>query len=196
MFLGMALVATVALGIAVAASIGANVPNTTASAPPPSSKTVKTATRTAVGWHEPVQTPEVASAKTVAAFRYNTDPPTSGAFENVWPTRFVSATPLPKGLLVHLEREGDVVIAYGQGTDAATVKKITAFARTVDTTTVTVRQRVQAGEGVLVTPWSGLRRGKVDLLAWTRLDGLPSWNEKAAAAFVGDFLGNTANIGQ
>jgi len=197
LYLGVASVVTVGVGVLVAASIGVRQPQSAAKAPTgPSTRPVTTAVETKVGWHEPVQASEMTTAAAVARFKYNTDPPTSGPSQDVWPKAYVSTRPMSKGLLVQIEKRGNVVVAYGPGTHVSVVREIVAFAHKVDRGSVSVRERSQAGEGIFVTPWPGLKPGHVDLLAWTRLDPLTAWQPSSADTFVGDFLGNAANTAQ
>jgi len=189
LFLAAGAIVTIAIAVLVGTSITASqAPAATASYNP-----VPTPTATALGIHEPVQPPTLPKGKTLASFAYNSNPPTSGPGASRLVASYVSARALSKAEVAALLAKGNVVIAYGPGADTASIR---SFAKNLDSGQAGVSARLKAGDGVVLMPWPSLKGGEVDLLAWTRLWQLPSWNLSDAQSFTKAFLGNAQNIAQ
>lgn len=158
-------------------------------------KAVSAPVATALGIHEPVSQATATTAKAVSAFKYLTNPPTSGAYvASAWPTAFNDPSQMPTALLVHLLALGNVVIAYGPIAPQQ-IASMQSFALTVDQG-ISASQRAKVGEGVFVTPWASLRPGQVALLAWGRLWQTTDFNQADATLFADTFLSNHQNTAQ
>lgn len=156
---------------------------------------VSTPVSTALGIHEPVAKATATTATAVSAFKYPTDPPTSGAYvASAWPTTFNTSSQMSAGLLVHLLALGNVVIAYGPIAPQQ-IASMQSFALTVDQG-LSASVRAKAGEGVFVTPWASLHPGQVALLAWGRIWQTTDFNQANATLFADTFLSNQKNTAQ
>jgi hypothetical protein len=106
---------------------------------------------------------------------WNSTPPTSGDH---------LATPLPPGVydneqdmraMVHNEEHGYVVILY-KGIPGDQVEQLRKFVDARD------------GSKLVLSPWSGLEKDGVALVAWQNLEILERVNMDVVQAFVNDFM--------
>ena len=106
---------------------------------------------------------------------WNSTPPTSGDH---------LATPLPPGVydsdqdmraMVHNEEHGYVVILY-KGIPEDQVAQLRTFVEARD------------GSKLVLSPWSGLEKPGVALVAWQNLEILERVNMDVVQAFVNDFM--------
>jgi hypothetical protein len=109
------------------------------------------------------------------ADNWNSTPPTSGDH---------LATPLPPGVydneqdmraMVHNEEHGYVVILY-KGIPDDQVEQLRKFVEARD------------GSKLVLSPWSGLEKPGVALVAWQNLEILERVNMDVVQAFVNDFM--------
>ncbi|MHB1981611.1 MAG: DUF3105 domain-containing protein [Sulfobacillus sp.] len=188
---GVVIAALVAVAVLVAISLQPT-PTATQSV---SYKAVSAPVATSMGIHEPVSPPAATTTQAVAAFKYLTNPPTSGAYSaSAWPTAFNDPTQMPTAVLVHLLALGNVVIAYGPIAPQQ-IASMQSFALSVDQG-LSASVRAKAGEGIFVTPWASLQPGQVALLAWGRLWQSTDFNQANATLFADTFLGNHQNTAQ
>lgn len=137
-------------------------------------------------------------------FVYNSSPPTSGPHREIFTDTFLSPTPLPAYVQVHLLEHGNIMLQYScKCPDIATA--LNTFAMTYDNrliptdhlqpTAQDVQNAEEQGEAVLVAPYPNMK-SKIALTAWTRLATLPALNQAKMASFVNEFLHNEANASQ
>jgi len=137
-------------------------------------------------------------------FVYNSNPPTSGPHREIFSATFLSPTPLPAYIQVHLLEHGNVMLQYScKCPDVAAA--LNTFAMTYDNrlippdhlqpTPEDVQNAEEQGEAVLVAPYPHMK-SKIALTAWTRLATLPAPDQAKMASFVNEFLHNAANASQ
>ena len=137
-------------------------------------------------------------------FVYNSNPPTSGPHREIFSDTFLSPTPLPSYVQVHLLEHGNVMLQYScKCPDVAAA--LSSFAMTYDNrlippdhlqpTPEDVQNAEEQGEAVLVAPYPHMK-SKIALTAWTRLATLSSPDQAKMASFINEFLHNAANASQ
>jgi hypothetical protein len=109
--------------------------------------------------------------------RYRTDPPTSGPHDPVAAAPGFYDRGQPPEKLVHALEHGNVVIYYDRP-DPAVLETLKDW----------VRRHPGNWDGVIVTPYPGLKRGIV-LTAWQHMLRLPEFDAAAATAFMDQFRG-------
>jgi hypothetical protein len=125
-------------------------------------------------------------------FSYNSNPPTSGPHEEVFADGYISKTPLPNPIQVHLLEHGSVIISYNC-TCPDLVEKLTELARSFDT--YNPQMAMEMGKAVLIAPNPTLDH-KIVLTAWTRRLPLDRYDEGAIKQFITAWLGNARNSRQ
>jgi hypothetical protein len=146
-----------------------------------------------------------ASLTQVAAFKYNSTPPTSGPHATVWPTSWKASWPAgARGIsqLLTVLQAADVVIAYSpkgvSKTEVTDLKNIAGpfqsgtFDQAVGRTAAK-GSKTAVGQTVFVIPWPGLPRGQVAAVAWRHemIGKNPAGSD--LVSFITDYVGNTKN---
>lgn len=126
-------------------------------------------------------------------FTYNSNPPTSGPHEEVFADGYISKTPLPNWIQVHLLEHGSVLIQYNC-TCPSLVKKLEEISRSFDT--YNPQMAMEMGKAVLIAPNPTIGKNKIALTAWTRLQILDRYDEKVIKTFITSWLGNDPNSRQ
>lgn len=109
---------------------------------------------------------------------YKTDPPTSGPHYPFWTKPGFYKEPQARGALVHALEHGNIVIYYDlQNTPADVVRQLESYAR----------QYTGQWDGVVVTPRQ--QPEQVVLTAWRRMLVQPTFDAKAAEAFMDAYRG-------
>jgi len=137
-------------------------------------------------------------------FVYNSNPPTSGPHREVFTDAFLSPTPLPAYVQVHLLEHGNVLLQYScKCSDIATA--LSAIAMTYDNkqipadhlqpTAEDVQNAEEQGMAVIVAPYPQMK-SRIALTAWTRLATLNTPDQAKVNSFIGWFLHNSTNTSQ
>ncbi len=126
-------------------------------------------------------------------FKYNSNPPTSGPHEEVFADGYISKTPLSNAIQAHLLEHGNVLIQYNC-TCPSLVKKLTEISRSFDT--YNPQMAMEMGKAVLIAPNPTIKKNRIALTAWTRLEMLDQFDEKAIKTFITAWLGNDRNSRQ
>jgi hypothetical protein len=157
-----------------------------------------------LGTHFPAQGHKHFADGESTNFDYNSDPPTSGPHREIFNDAFVSPTPLPKYVQVHLLEHGNVLLQYNCNCpDIAGALAQIAYrynSQLVPPNRLQpLPQDVQAGEeggmAVLVAPYPGMKH-KIALTAWTRLATLDAIDEQKITSFINAYLHNQTNLSQ
>jgi hypothetical protein len=137
-------------------------------------------------------------------FVYNSSPPTSGPHREVFSDTFLSPTPLPAFVQVHLLEHGNVLLQYNCKCPDI-VGALSSIAMEYDTkqipsdhlqpTAQDVQNAEEQGLAVLVAPYAQMK-SKVALTAWTRLATLNAVDRDKIKSFIGSFLTNSTNASQ
>jgi len=198
--LACAMIAASALGCAKSAS-------STASSPSPSATTSAAPQASAppfLGTHYTSQGHRHFADGEPTSFDYNSDPPTSGPHREIFNDVFISPTPLPKYVQVHLLEHGNVLLQYDcDCPDIAGALSQIAYRynlRLMPPDRIQpLPQDVQAGEeagmAVIVAPYPGMKH-KIALTAWTRLATLDAIDELKIISFIDSYLHNQTNLSQ
>ncbi|MBC5824539.1 MAG: DUF3105 domain-containing protein [Candidatus Eremiobacteraeota bacterium] len=142
--------------------------------------------------------------KELTRFRYNSDPPTSGPHREVFSDTFVSPTPLPKFIQVHLLEHGNVLLQYNCTCPdiasalagiAATYNDRLLPPNELQPLPTDVQNGEQQGQAVIVAPYPAMKY-KIALTAWTRLATLESPDRVKITSFIDAYLHNGANLAQ
>ena len=138
-------------------------------------------------------------------FKYSSNPPTSGAHRETFSKAFISKTPLPKYIQVHLLEHGNVLIQYHCFSCPDVVANLESIAHRFDDRLVQVTQSAptsadvgtaeEQGEAVIVAPNNDMD-SKIALTAWTRLETLDNPDERSIVEFINAYLHNAENIKQ
>ena len=126
-------------------------------------------------------------------FKYNSKPPTSGPHEEVFADGYISKTPLSNAIQAHLLEHGNVLIQYNC-TCPSLVRKLTEISRSFDT--YNPQMAMEMGKAVLIAPNPTIKKNRIALTAWTRLEMLGHFDEQAIKAFITAWLGNDRNSRQ
>ncbi len=157
-----------------------------------------------LGTHYPPQGHKHFAEGESTDFKYDSDPPTSGSHKEVFNDTFVSPSPLPKVLQVHLLEHGNVLLQYNCNCpDIASALSQIAFqydsAFVPPSRLQPLPQDVQAGEeqgaAVIVAPYPGMKH-KIALTAWTRLATLDGVDKSKIESFINAYLHNQSNLQQ
>lgn len=134
-------------------------------------------------------------------FVYNSNPPTSGPHKEVFSDQFISPTPLPAYVQVHLLEHGNVLLQYSC-TCPDVVASLSSIAFAFDSpliaptelqpTVSEVQTGEEAGKAVIVAPYTKMK-ARIALTAWTRLATLESVDKAKIDSFIGLYLSNDAN---
>jgi hypothetical protein len=125
----------------------------------------------------------------VTKFNYNSNPPTSGPHEEVFPSKLIMQSPMDIAVLVHMLEHGNIVIAYNQ-LPKNELDELVNWATEINKLGGTLEE----GKKVLITPWPSLEPGTIDALAWTRTYTLSSFSIKDLTQFVDVWMANSSNI--
>lgn len=138
-------------------------------------------------------------------FKYSSNPPTSGAHRETFSKAFISKTPLPKYIQVHLLEHGNVLLQYHCFSCPDVVASLESIAHRFDDRLVQVTQSAptsadvgaaeEQGEAVIVAPNNDMD-SKIALTAWTRLETLDNPDERSIVEFINAYLHNADNIKQ
>lgn len=144
-------------------------------------------------------------ADSYEGFAYNSDPATSGPHEERFPTTFISESPLPKRILVHILEHGNVLILYNRNASAAQIEKLRNYAQRYDfrfwrlqqplSPGADVGEQLEVAQAVFVAPYPAMSH-TVALVAWTRLETLDDYDEDRINRFAKAWVGNAANARQ
>jgi hypothetical protein len=204
LFLSCAIVASAALLTGCSkggADSSAATPAATAAA---TGSAAQVAPAVALGTHYPPQGHKHFAEGESTAFHYNSDPPTSGPHKELFNDTFVSPTPLPKLLQVHLLEHGNVLLQYNcECPDVAAALAQIAYeydAQQVPPSHLQplpadVQAAEEGGLAVIVAPYPGMKH-KIALTAWTRLATLDRVDKSKIEGFINAYLHNAANLNQ
>lgn len=137
-------------------------------------------------------------------FVYNSNPPTSGPHREVFTDAFLSPTPLPSFVQVHLLEHGNVLLQYScKCPDVASA--LSAIAMNYDNkqipadhlqpTAEDVQNAEEQGMAVIVAPYPQMK-SPIALTAWTRLATLNTPDQAKITSFITWFLHNSTNASQ
>ena len=126
-------------------------------------------------------------------FKYNSNPPTSAPHEEVFADGYISKTPLSNAIQAHLLEHGNVLIQYNC-TCPSLVRKLTEISRSFDT--YNPQMAMEMGKAVLIAPNPTIKKNRIALTAWTRLEMLGHFDEQAIKSFITSWLGNDRNSRQ
>lgn len=137
-------------------------------------------------------------------FVYDSNPPTSGPHREIFTDAFLSPTPLPAYVQVHLLEHGNVLLQYScKCPDIASA--LSAIAMTFDSkqipadhmqpTAQDVQNAEEQGMAVIVAPYPQMK-SKIALTAWTRLATLTTPDQGKIVSFINWFLHNSTNASQ
>jgi len=140
--------------------------------------------------------------KRYAHFHYSSDPPTSGFHQELFTKQFVSTTPIPRYVQVHLLEHGNVLLQYNC-LCPDTVNSLTRIAQEFDSrllptgtivpSTTDVRNGEEQGLAVIVAPYPGMS-SPIALTAWTRLGTMTTVDEGKVISFINLYLHNVDNL--
>jgi hypothetical protein len=137
-------------------------------------------------------------------FAYNSNPPTSGPHRELFTDTFISPTPIPKYLQVHLLEHGNVLVQYNCSCpDVASALAGIAMAYDIhlipgnelQPSIADVQNGEDQGLAVIVAPYPQMK-SKIALTAWTRLATLPAIDKPKIISFINSYLHNLANASQ
>lgn len=157
-----------------------------------------------LGTHYPPQGHKHFAVGESTAFHYNSDPPTSGPHKELFNDTFVSPTPLPKFVQVHLLEHGNVLLQYNcECPDVAAALSQIAYEydaqqvppNHLQPLPADVQAAEEGGLAVIVAPYPGMKH-KIALTAWTRLATLDRVDKAKIEAFINAYLHNAANLNQ
>lgn|GEM_PF-1192909 len=126
----------------------------------------------------------------IAAFKYNSSPPTSGVHNEVFPPSFVSSSPMGPKYGVHMLEHGNVLVFYNCNCPDL-VDKLKKFAAKYDNASqyqgqsgLTAEQvAIESGDTVLVAPYPNMKQ-RIAVMAWRRMLNMDVFDEARADAFV------------
>lgn len=156
------------------------------------------------GTHYPVQGHTHIAPGTSDTFAYNSNPPTSGSHRELFTDQFISPTPLPRYIQVHVLEHGNVLIQYSCACPeiAAALADIAGQFDTrlyppneLQPTAADVQNAEEQGSAVIVAPYPHMK-SKIALTAWTRLATLDSVDKAKIISFINQWLHNAANLAQ
>jgi hypothetical protein len=137
-------------------------------------------------------------------FVYNSNPPTSGPHREIFSDVFLSLSPLPAYVQVHLLEHGNVLLQYNC-TCPDIAAQLSAIAMTFDNkqipadhlqpTALDVQNAEEQGTAVIVAPYPKMK-SKIALTAWTRLGVLATPDHGKILSFITTYLTNTTNTSQ
>jgi hypothetical protein len=133
----------------------------------------------------------------VKVFDYNSNPPTSGPHDEVYPPHYVNDQPIEKAALIHMLEHGNIVIAYN-ALPSAELQQLTEWVNQHNHGMAEgdLQSNAEAGKLVFLSPWSGITKGTIDALAWTRLYAQDKFDAKNLDAFVEAWQHNLTNMQQ
>lgn len=136
-------------------------------------------------------------------FIYSSNPPTSGPHRELFTDTFISSTPLPKYVQVHLLEHGNVLLQYNcrcpqvEASLAAIAmhynEQLAATGHAF--TPADVQNAQDAGQAVIVAPYPSMH-SRIALTAWTRLATLSGVDQSTIAAFINAYRHNLVNANQ
>jgi len=137
-------------------------------------------------------------------FNYSSDPPTSGAHQEIFTQAFINAQPLQKYVQVHVLEHGNVLLQYNCLCPAV-VAALSEVAHAYDdrlapggaagARPADVMRSEEIGAAVVVAPYPGMPY-KIALTAWTRLEPLDTVDRSKIFSFVNAYLNNQDNAKQ
>jgi len=137
-------------------------------------------------------------------FVYSSNPPTSGPHRELFSDVFISPTPLPNYIQVHLLEHGNVLLQYNCNCpDVATALGSIALRydgklippNELQPMPADVQNAEDQGMAVIVAPYPHMK-SKIALTAWTRLATSPSVDKARIESFIKAYLHNGANAAQ
>jgi hypothetical protein len=129
-------------------------------------------------------------------FAYNSNPPTSGPHEEIFPSALILDQPISKPMLVHLLEHANVGLLYNDKAPQDVIQKLKDYATAYDNLPVTdVQAKLEAGQAVFVAPYPDMAQ-PVALVAWTRLESLSGYDQAQIDQFVKAWVGNQQNAQQ
>ncbi len=135
-------------------------------------------------------------ASQYANFAYNSNPPTSGPHEEIFPSTLILDQPISKPMLVHLLEHGNVALLYNDKAPQDVVQQLKDYATTYDKLPVSdVQAKLEAGQAVFVAPYPGMTE-PIALVAWTRLESLSQYDQAEIDQFTKAWVGNAQNAQQ
>jgi hypothetical protein len=137
-------------------------------------------------------------------FVYNSNPPTSGPHREIFSDAFISPTPLPSYVQVHLLEHGNVLLQYsckcpdiiaGLSTIAMSYDSKLIPPDHLQPTAEDVQAAEEQGMAVIVAPYPNMK-SKIALTAWTRLASMNTPDQAKIASFINTLLHNATNASQ
>jgi hypothetical protein len=130
------------------------------------------------------------------SFTYNSNPPTSGPHEEVFPSALILDQPISKRMLVHLLEHGNVALLYSDKAPQDVIQKLKDYTAAYDKFPVPDAQaKLEPGQAVFVAPYPGMTQ-PIALVAWMRLEPLPQFDQAQIDQFVKAWVGNLQNAQQ
>ncbi len=135
-------------------------------------------------------------ADSYEGFPCNSDPSTSGPHKERFPTTFISESPLPKPILVHILERGSVLILYNRNASTAQRDNFRFWRLQPPLSPgADVGEQLEAAQTIFVAPYPAMSH-TIALVAWTRLETLDAYNEDRSNRFAKTWVGNAANARQ
>jgi hypothetical protein len=137
-------------------------------------------------------------------FAYNSNPPTSGPHRELFTDTFISPTPLPRYVQVHLLEHGNVLLQYNcECPDLASALGGIAMKYDVrllpqnelQPSLQDVQNAEDQGLAVIVAPYPRMQ-SRIALTAWTRLATLAALDQPKITSFIDAYLHNEGNASQ
>lgn len=131
----------------------------------------------------------------VKVFDYNSNPPTSGPHDEVYPPAVVNEKPIANAALIHMLEHGNIVVVYN-ALPAAELAQLKKWVDTKNGGSIDNQLETDAEEGKLVflCPWPSIPKGSIDALAWTRLYAMTKFDPTNLGAFVKAWQLNEVNM--
>lgn len=133
----------------------------------------------------------------VKVFDYNSNPPTSGPHDEVYPPHYVNDKPIENAALIHMLEHGNIVVAYN-ALPPAELQQLTDWVNQHNQGMAEddLQSVAEAGKLVFLCPWPSISKGTIDALAWTRLYNTDKFDAKSLDAFVKAWQHNITNMQQ
>lgn len=137
-------------------------------------------------------------------FVYSSEPPTSGPHREEFSSAFISGTPLPRYVQVHLLEHGNILLQYNCKCPSI-ARALANIALGYDNKFIAANEsqpapsEVQAAEeqgyAVIVAPYPRMKE-RIAVTAWTRVGSLATVDRARITSFINAYLHNIANATQ
>jgi hypothetical protein len=129
----------------------------------------------------------------IQTFGYNSNPPTSGPHDEIFPTKVIMDSPMDKAALVHMLEHGNIILAYNQ----IPIKELTEMTDWVNKKNGNIStENMEIGNLIFITPWPDLEPGTIKALAWTRQYPMTTFSKSDMEIFRNIWLSNSKNASQ